>query len=374
MVRGVRLLAVVALAAALLGEDGGPLDRPEPKAVHDLVQARNWASKVAAWDPAHVYTTFLSCREDRCAFGLGATGDGGRTWARHPLPLDGFGARRPDLSATRFRLSVLGPGVLRLWWPARQPGPAWWSTDAGATWRSVPAALPVVRSVPPGWVPLDTRADDAPTGEYRLPVGDPATGAAALLAVPALVAGVRVPDNSFDRELWLTREGPDGGLLVSRDRGASHQPVTPPWPDGPDATFPRVALAPDGTVYLTASRVSRPEPLLARSTDGGLTWERFTPTGLGTARGPLRVGILPDGALVVASGEYLTVERFHVSRDGGRTFAEFPAAGYPRYSGGFVALPGGGYVTQDMIGDVAVDTLAVSDDLRTWRTLRPPTR
>ncbi|MGY0232874.1 sialidase family protein [Longispora urticae] len=373
MGRGTRLVAAVAVAALVAGlvvaDDGR-----RTKETSFLQLARYKASRVAAWDTAHVYTTFLACRDGRCAFTLAATGDGGRTWARRPLPLDEVSDDRPSLRGMYFRLSVLAPDVLRLWSPEWAPGPAWWSTDAGATWRSVPAALPVVRSVPPGWVPLGIRVDDEPEGEHRLPVGDPATGSAALLAVPARSGDLLSPDAPVDRGIWLSVGGQESGLRVSPDRGATFSKVVPPWPDGRDVTFPQMTVARDGTVYLAASQMSKAVLLLARSSDGGVTWASIAPTGQGMVSLVRCVAVLPDGGLVVASGDFATAERFHVSQDGGRTFTVLPAKGFPRYASGFVPLPGGGYVTRNLIGEVDVDTLAVSDDLRTWRVLRPPTR
>ncbi|MGY0232873.1 hypothetical protein [Longispora urticae] len=371
MARGGRLFSVAALMAALLVADSDNGERSDE--TRELRQARDRASRVAVWDAAHVYTTFLACDEGRCAFTLAATGDGGRTWARRPLPLDTVGADGPDRRATNFRLSVLGPAILRLWWPAAQPGPAWWSTDAGATWQAAPAGLPTVRSVPPGWVPLERRAESPRIGAEvpALPLGDPATGATALLPVRSLSPTVS-PAGAYDRWLWLSgsRKYPNL-LLVSDDRGASTRVVVP-WTDGPDIC-PAAAVAPDGTVYAVATRTPQGEPLLARSADGGRSWESLAPTGLGFGRELFAVATPPDGTLVVAS-EYLYDQRFHVSRDGGRTFTALPVRDFPRDAFGFVPLPGGGYASTDVLDEFGLDSLAVSDDLRTWRTLRPPTR
>ncbi|MEV6522756.1 hypothetical protein AB0M43_12490 [Longispora sp. NPDC051575] len=371
MARGGRLFSVAALVAALLVADGDDAERSDESRA--LRQARDRASHVAVWDAAHVYTTFLSCHDGRCAVTLAATGDGGRTWARRPLPLDTVGADGPDRRATNFRLSVLGPGILRLWWPVWQPGQAWWSTDAGVTWRSVPAALPVVRSVPPGWVPLERRAESPRIGAETpaLPVGDPATGAAALLPVRSLSPFLS-PAGAADRPLWSSgsRKYPNL-LLVSDDRGASTR-VVQPWADAPDLC-PVAAVAPDGTVYAVTTRTPQGEPLLSRSADGGRSWESLAAAGLGFGRELFAVAAPPDGTLVVAS-EYLYDQRFHVSRDGGRTFTELAVRDFPREAFGFVPLPGGGYASTDVLDAFEVDSLAVSDDLRTWRTLTPPTR
>jgi photosystem II stability/assembly factor-like uncharacterized protein len=175
------------------------------------------------------------------------------------------------------------------------------STDGGATWQSVPNDLPG----------LDLHA-------FAIDPGDPdhAWALAAGFGLFETTDGGRqftVRQSGNWGYLAAYREGDagvllavgDGGLARSRDGGASWQPLADPG--APLAGG--LASASDGSAIYVATSAG-----LRRSIDGGASWQPTAFSGVALA-----IAVAPGDPMAVAIVDEAT--RFYRSRDGGASWA-----------------------------------------------------
>jgi photosystem II stability/assembly factor-like uncharacterized protein len=205
--------------------------------------------------------------------------DGGRTW--------GFAAAAPGGYATSLRFDPREPGTVY----GLAKGPVR-SRDGGATWLSLAAGLPQISAVFSSGLALDP-ASGAPyltanvlTGvAARTMTGQVWTSADGGVTWTKLLErhGALYPlalDHTAPSHLYAGAR--DAGLLASTDGGRS-------WRTAGAAFLPEAAfeLEPDprtpGALYalvssqLAQSGLASTLPDLARSLDGGATWQSWTP-------------------------------------------------------------------------------------------------
>jgi hypothetical protein len=244
------------------------------------------------------YALLGSCSDSgRCTYGLLASPDEGRSWARRHAPLpaltgeDGFSA---ELRVTGGDdLAVLDPLHQRLYA----------STDQGRTFATrVLRAGPAVDAVPPGLTAEPTRCGGDSCGPARVVVLDPATGRTSPLRAQPFsgLQHVEVATGD-DGRIWVA--GWDGDRLVSAvsdDRGRTWRAL--PALAGPPLRLVRLVPVPGGGAYLLAGREDAQDVLNAfselwRAEDADPRWVRVTPPGA-PASALSAVG-LSDGELLL---------------------------------------------------------------------------
>ena len=258
-------------------------------------------------DPDRVYLAAGSYTNDWSGNGsiLRST-DRGDTWEITPMPFK-FGGNEPGRSnGERLSVDPASPNILYL--GTRHDG-LWRSADHGATWAQV-------KSFP---TPADTRGVGIVATVFPPRPAPSATGAAAPAAAPSRVIYVAV--SSPTAPLWRSDDagatwapiagqplglrphqakfGPDGWLYLTYgdDAGPNglsdgavwkHQPATRTWTDitplhpsdGDRFGYAGLGLDaqnPGTLVVSTLCRWARHDELF-RSTDGGATWKRVSPT------------------------------------------------------------------------------------------------
>lgn len=335
-------------------------------------------TRVAIADREHIYGTYPLCEVDKCRLRLAATRDGGRSWSHHDLPQGPTGMRKPGVNDHTFTLTVIGPVTLRLsHWQSRK---AWVTTDGGASWRPDPAAAKPVPVLPDGWSIL-AGGVGSHSGSTYVDIGDPATGQTGTLEVPRGAAAGHFPRDTSRRGIWLTTTASGDSVTVSasHDRGRTWISRSHGFDDqvggGPALSL---AVSADGkTAYLVLSRfrsfTSNPETMVVRSEDGGSSWTRVTPAGLPAAVRVESAQLLPDGTLLGLCGLKDSERVLYASKDGGRTFQQVAASGYPAGGNDLWPLPGGGWVSTLAADYVQVlPPVHLSDDGLTWREVQVP--
>jgi photosystem II stability/assembly factor-like uncharacterized protein len=251
-------------------------------------------------------------------FALHST-DGGQSWSFiEGIPFSLFSLRF-DRRAPGTILA-LGNGVMR-------------SLDGGTTWETVNAGLP------PGGL-VSSLISDPLTGTFYVSLGIPSSGLGqvwsssddgttwAKVAERAGYLGPLRVDGALPGRLYAGAE--DVGLLVSTGTGGwkvANAHLVPPGASeiDPDPHVPGSFYA---LLFPRGSITSRPN--LARSLDGGATWESWIPRDVSGA--PVYLSRLVFDPFVAGSIYALSGFAFYHSADGGRTWS-IPGAYPPSFSG-----------------------------------------
>ena len=263
-------------------------------AVGAVVIARPWAGEGEAipWSTlgtADVHSlAFDPSDESRLYFGhhggLLETRDGGRTWQ----PTTVSGADAMNVRAATGRIQIAGHEVYVE------------STDGGASWQAVQTDLPGLDLHAFAVDPAD--ADHAWAFAAGLGLFETTDAGRHFTLRQSGNWGSLAAYRDGDAVVLLA-VGPQG-LVLSRDGGATWEPLT--YPGSPLSGG--LAAAADGSIIYAATTAG-----LRNSTDGGATWQ---PTGFG--RSALAVAVAADDGLEVAVVDEDT--RVYRSSDGGASW------------------------------------------------------
>ena len=272
-------------------------------------------------DPTNPESLFVMGSNQATPSGLFLhSADGGRTWD--------FAASAPGGYVTSLRFDPRQPGTVY----GLAKGPVR-SRDGGATWLSLAAGLPQISTVFSNGLAIDPNSGilyltaDLLTGDGQTMTGQVWTSANEGATWTKLLErdGVVYPlalDRTAPRHLYAGAR--DAGLLASADGGQSWRTAGAPFL--PEAAF---ELEPDphtpGTLYalvtsqLAQNGLATNRPDLARSTDGGATWQSWTPRdpqGTPVYLSRLVLDPFTPGSIYADEGYAL----FH-SADGGTTWS-----------------------------------------------------
>lgn len=326
-----------------------------------------------AGDLDHLYLRYNDCQGADCAVRVAASGDGGASWATHPLPVPHNSLTQLFAPGPRTLLAwVQDDGTMRQHWLA--------STDAGQTWHEVTAQD--TDAVPAGWQPLD--APPSSLEKINVLAADPQTGNLVRLTQPrALYLAQVAAEPPPAAGLWISgytgrSDAPGDGqqdvtangstVDVSHDGGRSWLHEALPEELGAHENFGAAAVATyDGqTAYAVGSVAGN---LVAyRTVDGGATWQR-TPLagpvreGLGERR--IHAAVRADGTLTIQVGDQAGDDPvMYQSTDGGQTVTQVPVGP------GADAVPTAGGYAQS--GWPNLSGIWLSPDGAHWSYVGPP--
>lgn len=289
--------------------------------------------------------------------------DSGATW--QPLTNDlipgPIGALYADSATDDLYVGVQGLGDAA----SRRYG-LWRSADRGRNWRQVSLGQPttrndlivrrITRNANGRWLLLGATDSSESPNSYVFRSSD--NGRTWTAFEPLRVAGQLssmltdlVPHPTVPERLFITTYGSE--LLASTDTGQTWTRVDLPELR-PDATTSpaQIAIRPDRPGIALAARSSADGPALARSTDGGRTWNSLAASGLPERGGPRALSALPGGIFLLntTSGTYR-------SADDGRTWQPLEGMLSSGQVAEFLALPDRAAETTEVAGAATVQTV-----------------
>ncbi|MFD3839952.1 WD40/YVTN/BNR-like repeat-containing protein [Streptomyces sp. NPDC058642] len=313
------------------------------------------------------FALLAECGKKRCVQRVAVLEKGAGAWRLGTSPLPDVTG---DLGITAG-LVVLGPGralITEGRWPP--PERTWFTGDAGDSWREATnEPTGTTTTVPEGGVLVEncSRPDEEGNGcaRSRLVAVMPDTGEYRILADQPPLKGVVIPAGHIGARLYASGLDPRSGnpaLAVSEDRGKTWR--TSAMPAGPKGWSMTVVT--DGSVLYASHHGQLPDEddvkngllAIARSTDGGRTWEQVWKH----SKGAEPRSIL--GAPIAAADGSLTIhgeDGVWRSTDDGRSFTRSGGRG-PQ---GWVTTTPLGYLWGDSFG---AGRYRISADGVHWRT------